>query len=439
MSELIGGFAEVDQLRDIDANDLLQREIVSPVSELANSSIQGKSVAVTGGGGSIGSELCRQILALGPKCLVVYELSELGLYNITQELKEIANSTGQDVAIHGVLGSVCDKRELSNAIERYDVRTLFHAAAYKHVPIVEGNVIGGIINNVLGTKVVAEVASEHDVERAILVSTDKAVRPTSVMGATKRLAELIFQDQQSRHPSKLFSMVRFGNVINSSGSVVPLFLKQIKDYGPVTVTHPEMTRYFMTIPEAAHLVIQASALAKGGDVFLLDMGQPVRIVDLARRMIELSGLEVKDQPDSTGDIEIVYSGLRPGEKLHEECLIDAASSAPVYPKILRAQEKKLPPAVLAEVLDGLSETVKSGDVEGTLRLLKQAVPEYTPVSHLSGVIANPPAAEEVQRKTHLIAKTVRASARQAIVLGQASTHSLSAATGNGPTSEPKIE
>ena len=414
MSELIGGFARVDQLRNSDANDLLQRESVAPITELATLSIKEKSVAVTGGGGSIGSELCRQILAIGPKCLVVYEQSELALYKITQELREIANSTGQDVPIHAVLGSVCDKRELSDATQRYEVQTLYHAAAYKHVPIVEENVIGGIINNVVGSMVVAEAAAECGIERVILVSTDKAVRPTSVMGASKRLAELVFQDQQIRHPRTTFSMVRFGNVINSSGSVIPLFQKQIKNYGPVTVTHPEMTRYFMTIPEAAQLVIQAGSMATGGDVFVLDMGQPVRIADLARRMVELSGLEVRDEGNPRGDIEIVYTGLRPGEKLHEELLIDATSSYCLHPKIMRAEEKGLSPAVLAEVLDGLKHAVESNDEVATIRLLKRAVPEYKPVSRLSELLVSSPAVKENRPKPSHVPRTVRHGARQSI-------------------------
>ena len=382
MSELVAGFASVDQLREIDTNDLLQRETVAPMSDLAGKSIEGKSVLVTGGGGSIGSELCRQILTIDPRCLVIYESNELALYNINRELQDIAKSTGRKVPIHAVLGSVCDKRRFADTIRQYGVQTLYHTAAHKHVPIVEDNVVEGVSNNVFGTKIVAEAAARLGVERAILVSSDKAVRPTNVMGATKRLAELIFQDQQLEDSPTIFSMVRFGNVMNSSGSVIPLFQSQIKDYGPVTITHRDMTRYFMTIAEASQLVIQAGSLATGGDLFVLDMGSPLRIDDLARRMIELSGLEVKDEHNPLGDIEIVYTGLRPGEKLHEELLIDDSSSTFVHPKIMRAVENKLLPAELTAALDRLSFAVARNDTIATVMLLQQAVAEYTPGSLL---------------------------------------------------------
>jgi len=394
MSELVAGFARVDQLREIDTNDLLQRETVAPMSDLADRSIEGKSVLVTGGGGSIGSELCRQILTVDPSCLVIYESSELALYNINRELQEIANSAGKKIPIYAVLGSVCDQRRFADTLLQYGVQTLYHAAAYKHVPIVEENIVEGVRNNVFGAKIVAETAARLGVERAILVSSDKAVRPTNVMGATKRLAELIFQDRQLENKRTIFSMVRFGNVMNSSGSVIPLFQSQIKNYGPVTVTHPEMTRYFMTITEASQLVIQAGSLATGGDLFVLDMGSPLRIDDLARRMIELSGLEVKDKNNPQGDIEIVYTGLRPGEKLHEELLIDASSSRLVHPKIMRAVENRLLPAELEAVLDGLSHAVARNDTIDTLMLLQQAVAEYRPDSLLLNRRTDRPVDEE---------------------------------------------
>jgi FlaA1/EpsC-like NDP-sugar epimerase len=394
MSELVAGFAKVDQLREIDTSDLLQRETVAPLPDLAGRSIEGKSVIVTGGGGSIGSELCRQILRANPNCLVVYESNELALYNIDQELRDTTNPAGRKVPVYAVLGSVCDKQRFEDAIRRYNVQIVYHAAAYKHVPLVEQNAIEGIGNNVFGAMIVAESASRLGVERAILVSSDKAVRPKNVMGATKRLAELIFQNEQLKNPETVFSMVRFGNVMNSSGSVIPLFQSQIKNYGPVTVTHPDMTRYFMTICEASQLVIQAGALATGGDLFVLDMGQPLRIDDLARRMIELSGLEVKDEKNPMGDIEIVYTGLRPGEKLHEELLIEANSSAFVHPKIMRAVEHGLPPAEIAAALDDLSYAVAHNNTVDAVRLLQRAVPEYEPSPLLLNHRANRPIDEE---------------------------------------------
>lgn len=382
MSELIAGFASVDQLREVSPSELLQRETVEPISELVTRSIEGKSVAVTGGGGSIGSEICRQILMLAPKCLVVYEISELALYTVMRELDEIAESMEIDVPVQGVLGSVDDKLRLKDIFAKHRVETVFHAAAYKHVPIVEANVLEGVRNNVLATKIVAEVCRELAIERAVLVSTDKAVRPTNVMGATKRLAEQVFQDAQTDCGSTVFAMVRFGNVMASSGSVIPVFQSQIKNRTPVTVTHPEITRYFMTIQEAAQLVVQAGSLARGGDVFVLDMGPPVRIADLARRMIELSGLEVKDEDNPDGDIEIVYTGLRPGEKLHEELLIDAAVSKAAHPKIFRAVERQPSRFELNATLDGLDFAVRHNDVGGAVQLLRQGVPEYRPDEEL---------------------------------------------------------
>jgi len=402
MSELISGFASVDQLREVNPNDLLQREAVAPISELVSRSIEDKCVAVTGGGGSIGSEICRQILLLRPKCLVVYELSELALYTITRELQEMKSSMGLDVPVQSVLGSVDDKLRLRETFAQNRVQTVFHAAAYKHVPIVEANILEGVRNNVLGTRTVVEVCRELCVERAVLVSTDKAVRPTNVMGATKRLAELIFQDCQEDCSGTTFSMVRFGNVMASSGSVIPLFQGQIKNRGPVTVTHPEITRYFMTISEAAQLVIQAGSLAAGGDLFVLDMGPPVRIADLARRMIELSGLQVKDEDNPDGDIEIVYTGLRPGEKLHEELLIDAPASAAVHPKIFRAVEGGLSRFELTTSLDGLEYAIQNNDASAAIQLLRQAVPEYVPDENLLDLIDHSQLAQRGAATLHLV-------------------------------------
>jgi FlaA1/EpsC-like NDP-sugar epimerase len=378
VSELIGGFAKIDQLKEIKDKDLLQREPVVAIEKLAEHSIRDKSVAVTGGGGSIGSELCRQILALNPKHLVVYELSELNLYRISRELEEISNSMPKQIPIYAVLGSVCDKNHLTATLRQHQVQTLMHAAAYKHVPIVENNILSAITNNVQGSKIVAESAAETGVERVILISTDKAVRPTNVMGTTKRIAEQVFQGAQNKFPNTMFSMVRFGNVINSSGSVIPLFRKQIGDFGPVTVTHPEITRFFMTIPEAAELVIQAASMAEGGDVFLLDMGEPVRIADLARRMIELSGLKVKDENNPDGDIEIVYTGLRPGEKLYEELLIDSTALPTMHPKIMRGREKGWCGEKFDSILRNLFDCVEARDPVSAVQLLQIAVPEYIP-------------------------------------------------------------
>ncbi len=402
MAELVGGFARVDQLREVDSHDILHRETVSPIPHLIAESIEGKSVAVTGGGGSIGLELCRQIVAAGPKCLVFYELSELALYKAMRELQGITSSSGRKVPIHAVLGSVCEKRRLADTLRKHRVQTLYHAAAYKHVPIVENNVIVGVENNALGTKVVADTCGELGVERAILVSSDKAVRPTNIMGATKRLAELTFQSAQLTYPETIFSMVRFGNVINSSGSVIPLFQSQIKNYGPVTVTHPDVTRYFMTISEASQLVIQAGSLAKGGDVFLLDMGPPLRIADLARRMIELSGFSVKDERNPDGDIEVVYTGLRPGEKLYEELLIHPNALKSEHPKIMRAVEEMLSVSELNEITDGLVVAVDEHDTSAAVRLLKQAVPEYQPAPLGSDRGVRRPASEDRQRFPHTI-------------------------------------
>ena len=376
LSELVGGFAKVDHLSHIDSNRLLNRPPIKPILKLSALSVRNKSVLVTGGGGSIGSELCRQILDIGPRCLVILDSCELALYNIVRELNEILESTEKDIPLYAVLGSVTDELFLRDAVQRYSVQTLYHAAAYKHVPVLEGNIISGIRNNVIGTKIVAETAADCGIERAILISTDKAVRPTNVMGASKRLAELVFQDVQSRVEDTIFSIVRFGNVINSSGSVVPLFQKQIRNFGPVTVTHPEVTRYFMTIPEAAQLVIQAGSMASGGDVFILDMGEPIKIVELARRMIELSGLKVRDEDNPFGNIPIVFTGLRPGEKLHEELLIDDNILPSAHPKIMRAKEKRLSSTVLAEILVHLLDAVTNNDEIAAIQCLQRAVPEY---------------------------------------------------------------
>ena len=318
---------------------------------------------MTGAGGSIGSELCRQILLQKPRLLVLVEQSEFGLYQVHRELEALSERSETPVPVVAVLGSVLDRALLARTFKRYRVETLYHAAAYKHVSLVENNVIQGIKNNTFGTLYCAQAALDSGVSSFILISTDKAVRTTSVMGASKRLAELILQALQDESDSTQYSMVRFGNVLGSSGSVVPLFIEQIEKGGPVTVTHPEVTRYFMSIPEAAQLVLQAASMGKGGDVFLLDMGQPVRILDLAYRMIRLKGLSVKDRRHPEGDIEIHFTGLKPGEKLHEELLVTGNVTGTDHRKIMRAEEHYLPWKELLGSLNTLEQACDTFDYE----------------------------------------------------------------------------
>ncbi|MGE3646511.1 MAG: UDP-N-acetylglucosamine 4,6-dehydratase family protein, partial [Beijerinckiaceae bacterium] len=338
-------------------------EAIPPKDELF-SCVRDRNVMITGAGGSIGSELCRQILSRSPKSIVLYEMSEFALYSIDQELQTFPES--RNTQIIPVLGSVCNGERLREKLKKHKIQTLFHAAAYKHVPLVEGNPLEGVRNNTIGTLEVADAALEAGVERAILISTDKAVRPTNVMGATKRMAELAFQLRQKNSNGTVLSMVRFGNVIGSSGSVIPLFKKQIEAGGPVTVTHRDIVRYFMTIPEAAQLVVQAGSMGAGADVFLLDMGQPVSIYDLARRMIHLAGHDVKDEANPDGDIEIRFSGLRPGEKLYEELLVDGNSSGTAHPKIMREAAGDFDAAELERDFARLRQAVDSAD-EATAR------------------------------------------------------------------------
>lgn len=379
MPELVSGEA-LEALREVDPEDLLGREPVPPVTCLLESSIRDKVVLVSGAGGSIGSEICRQVLRNQPKALVLYELSEFALYSIEQELNKATKAEGLNVPVYALLGSVLDADRVARVIERFQVQTIYHAAAYKHVPMVEHNVFEGVRNNALGTRVMAEAALAAGVERFVLISTDKAVRPTNVMGATKRLAELVLQELAERSSTTVFSMVRFGNVLGSSGSVVPLFRRQIEAGGPVTVTHPDITRFFMTIPEAASLVIQAGSMAKGGDVFVLDMGEPVKIVDLARRMIQLMGYEVRSENNPGGDIAIEFSGLRPGEKLYEELLIGADVIGTEHPKIMRAHEEYLPAEQLQALLQQMGEAMNKDDSHQARQLLQQAVSGFTPSS-----------------------------------------------------------
>lgn len=376
IGELVYGTVRVEDIREVGVEDLLGRDPVPPYQDLITSCIAGRSVLVTGAGGSIGSELCRQIIQNSPKCLVLFEQSEYALYKIELELRRHFNY----ITIIPILGDVLNAKHLEYVIEKYSVNTVYHAAAYKHVPLVESNVIAGLENNVFGTMYAAQAAMKFGVENFVLISTDKAVRPTNVMGASKRLSELVLQALAQQASGTRFTMVRFGNVLGSSGSVVPLFKEQIRLGGPVTVTHPEVTRYFMTIPEAAQLVLQAAALGRGGDVFVLDMGEPVKIVDLARKMIELSGFEVRDPNTGYGDISIEYVGLRPGEKLYEELLIGENVERTSHPRIMRAVEGMIEGAILFPKLASVKVACDKGEVDFVKIALKELVKEYQPMS-----------------------------------------------------------
>lgn len=384
VTDLAQGKVSISDLRELDIDDLLGREPVAPNHILLAKNIAAKVVLVTGAGGSIGSELCRQILAVSPAKLLLIEQSEFALYAIHQELEEklAGLESGAEPVLVPLLASVQDEGRMREIMSTWHPDTVYHAAAYKHVPLVEHNPAAGIKNNVLGTLRTAQAAAESGVTDFVLISTDKAVRPTNVMGASKRLAEMALQALAATSTRTKFSMVRFGNVLGSSGSVVPKFRQQIREGGSITLTHPEVTRYFMTIPEAAQLVIQAGAMAKGGDVFVLDMGQPVKIMDLARRMVELSGLTVKDEQNPDGDIEIEVTGLRPGEKLYEELLIGDNPKPTVHPRIMNAHEEFIPWAEFAVRLNALEIALNANDV-GVIRLmLQQLVTGYTPCDEI---------------------------------------------------------
>lgn len=384
--DILAGHARVEDVRDVDAGDLLGRDPVPPNARLLDACIHGKVVMVTGAGGSIGSELCRQIIRLQPAQLLLFEMSELALYSIERELKLLIASEGLSVDLVALLGDAHHKHRVREILQIYGVQTIYHAAAYKHVPIVEQNVVEGIYNNVFSTWNAAEAALESRVETFVLISTDKAVNPTNVMGATKRFAEIVLQGLQSRGSSTRFCMVRFGNVLESSGSVVPLFREQIRKGGPVTVTHKDVIRYFMTIPEAAQLVLQAGSMGKGGDVFVLDMGKPVRIADLAKRMISLMGVTVRDEDNPDGDVEIVYTGLRPAEKLFEELLIGNNVTGTEHPMIMRAMEHSLPWSQVQQVIDDLSVALTRFDCDRARQLLMQTVAEYKPTGDLQDLV-----------------------------------------------------
>jgi FlaA1/EpsC-like NDP-sugar epimerase len=385
--ELAQGKVQVSDLKELDIEDLLGRDPVPPNPLMLAKNIAGKVVMVTGAGGSIGSELCRQIVKAGPAALLLVELTEFALYAIEQELQSLVlEESPVDVRLVPLLANVRDASRMDEILRTWKPHTVYHAAAYKHVPLVEHNPAEGVKNNVLGTLNTAQLAAVHGVSDFVLISTDKAVRPTNVMGTSKRLAEMVLQAQaavlqgqvQGQGGKTRFSMVRFGNVLGSSGSVVPLFRKQIKDGGPITLTDERITRYFMTIPEAAQLVIQAGAMASGGDVFVLDMGEPVKIIDLAKRMVELSGLALKDEANPNGDIAIAVTGLRPGEKLYEELLIGDNPLPTSHPRIMKAHEDFLPWDELQAKLGGLGLALDANDVPLIRTLLKDLVPGYQP-------------------------------------------------------------
>ncbi len=377
LMDLAHGTFQISDLHDVTITDLLQRDPVVYDNGELYEHITGGVILVTGAGGSIGSELCRQIAALKPRILLLIDRSEYALYTIHNELQPAHG----DMLVP-LLASVTDRVRMDAILRTWRPQMVFHAAAYKHVPLVEHNPLEGLRNNVLGTAIVAELSAEHDVRDFVLISTDKAVRPTNIMGASKRLAELVLQglSQTEAGTRTCFSMVRFGNVLGSSGSVVPLFTRQIKKGGPITITHPDITRYFMTIPEAVQLVLQAGAMAKGGEVFVLDMGEPVRIYDMARNMIRLSGLTVRDAARPDGDIEIRIVGLRPGEKLFEELLIGNSPLPTAHPRIMKATEHNLPWPMVREQLERLSCMIEASDVYGARKLLQHMVVEFTPTS-----------------------------------------------------------
>ncbi|WP_245638608.1 polysaccharide biosynthesis protein [Hydrogenophaga palleronii] len=393
MSDLAAGRVTLSDVQELDIEDLLGRDPVRPNTELLNHLIRDKVVAITGAGGSIGSELCRQIVACQPRAMLLVENSEFALYQIHRELETLLSARGEglemdsllecsapSVQLVPLLASVQDEERMTQIMQAWRPQTVYHAAAYKHVPLVEHNPVQGLRNNAWGTWVCAQAAQAAGASHFVLISTDKAVRPTNVMGASKRLAEMVLQALAAdpAHQGTTFAMVRFGNVLGSSGSVVPLFREQIRNGGPITLTHPDITRYFMTIPEAAQLVIQAGAMAEGGDVFVLDMGEPVRIIDLAQRMVELSGLQVKDEQNPTGDIEIQITGLRPGEKLYEELLIGDNPQPTQHPRIMKAQEDMLPWSEMQRLLTALNEAMGRNDVIAVRALLQVCVQGYQP-------------------------------------------------------------
>ena len=385
IAEIASGKVKIEDLHEININDLLGRDSITANKQLLNLNIANKIVMVTGAGGSIGSELCCQILQLCPAKLILFELNEFSLYNI--DLKLSAKNKLK-IPILAMLGSVNNKNLLTHILKNFKVQTIYHAAAYKHVPLVEFNHISGVDNNIFGTINCAQAAIEAKIKTFVFISTDKAVHPTNVMGATKRFAEIALQALAKKQNTTIFSIVRFGNVLASSGSVIPLFKKQIKTGGPVTVTDARVTRYFMTTKEAVGLVIQAGAMSLGGDIFILNMGKPIRIVDLAKKMIRLSGLKVKDKDNIDGDIEIKYTGLRPGEKLYEELIIGNKTSATSHPMITCAEEKFLTWAELKTIINSLNTAIINCEQKIINKLLTQVVPEFTPKNKINDILYN---------------------------------------------------
>lgn len=394
LHDIVTGVARIDDINEVAIEDLLGRDPVAPRSDLLGANITGKSVLVTGAGGSIGSELCRQILRQKPARLVLADISEPALYAIEQELQALRRHEKIEARIIPLLGSVQDRSFIERSLRRFGVQTVYHAAAYKHVPLVEHNVAEGIRNNVTGTRIVAEAAIACGVSAFTLISTDKAVRPTSIMGASKRLAELVCQAlAETPNLQTRISMVRFGNVLGSSGSVIPLFRRQIAAGGPITVTHPDITRFFMTIPEAAQLVLQAGAMARGGDVFVLDMGEPIRIAELAAQMARLHGRKAvfltEPAPVAPGEIGILFTHLRPGEKLFEELLIGNSPEATAHPRILTTRETHLPLAEVTRILDQIEQACAQSDIKAIRRLLVEARTDYQPDQDIVDPCAEP--------------------------------------------------
>lgn len=384
LNDLINGIAHVEEFRSIQIEELLGREPVAPAASLLEINITNKVVMVTGAGGSIGSEICRQVLALKPAAIVLFERCEFNLYQINDELLSLTGE--KSIKVYPILGSINNQALLENVMKSFHVNTLYHAAAYKHVPLVEYNILEGTNNNLFGTYKTAQAAIAANVENFVLISSDKAVRPTNVMGATKRLAELVLQALATQEQTTRFSIVRFGNVLDSSGSVVPKFREQIKKGGPITVTHPEITRYFMTMSEAAQLVIQAGAMAKGGDVFVLEMGEPVKIIDLATEMAFLSGYSIKSPSNPEGDIEIIFTGLRPGEKLYEELLVGDNCEGTEHARIMRANEKAIPLAELNAYLNLLQKHIETFNHKDLFTALKQSFVEFNAADHTEDLL-----------------------------------------------------
>ena len=381
LAELAQGKVLVSELKEVDISDLLGRYEVEANQDLINKNIENKIVLITGAGGSIGSEISRQVARNNANKVILLDSNEYALYSIKKEIENFL----PDVELYAVLANIKNRKRITEVCKIFGVDTIYHAAAYKHVSLVEENPFEAVFNNILGTKICAEAAMEANVETFVLISTDKAVRPTNIMGATKRFSELVLQSIAEDSKTRM-TMVRFGNVIGSSGSAIPLFQQQIKEGGPVTVTHPEVIRYFMSIPEAAELVLQAGAMGEGGDVFVLDMGEPVKIYELAKRLINLSGMEVKDKDNPEGDIEIIFTGLRPGEKLYEELLIGDNVSTTEHKQILRAEEEFLSADKLEEYLELLEEAEKKGDVSTLKDILKKVVTGFTPEEDIVDVV-----------------------------------------------------